>query len=515
MEQELTYRLGESVFDPARGTLHRGGELVVLRAKTFELLAYMVRNAGRVISKDELLRAIWPVTTVTEDSLTQCIRDARKCIGDEEQAIIRTVPRRGYMFRLPALSAALRPLRVSAPSVVGTAPAEPRVAVLPFRLAIANEAMRPIFEGVVEEITAALCYFKTVTVLARYSAMVLAQTPAENMQAALADAGADYLVEGEVSGGNPLFHVVITLCNVRSGQNVWSQIFSFEPEGVFAFHQSVARRVTQALVFNIESSAMQHVSPEPTRNIQAYVELMLGIRFLRSDGDGVNERALEHLTRAIELDPQSDLAHAYLAAADAAGKGYSLAPPETLSGALQMALRGVALSPNEARCHRLLGLILGLRRDFQASERHYRQSLELNPYDADTLAQLGWLLSTRGRAEEGLAMVDQAMEINPLHPPYYYFDRGEALFLLGRYREAAQSFSSLPLKSGFRWAMLSACNAMEGDPEQAALCMRQAHEVHAEISYELILRNSIMEHESDKAKLRHALRMAGWEPSGS
>jgi DNA-binding winged helix-turn-helix (wHTH) protein len=99
MEQALTYQLGESVFDLGRGTLHRAGELVLPRPKTFELLTYLARNPGRVVSKDELLDAVWPLATVTEDSLTQCISDARKCIGDEEKAIIRTVPRRGYMLQ--------------------------------------------------------------------------------------------------------------------------------------------------------------------------------------------------------------------------------------------------------------------------------------------------------------------------------------------------------------------------------------------------------------------------------
>ncbi|TIP79667.1 MAG: transcriptional regulator, partial [Mesorhizobium sp.] len=95
----MAHQVGNSVIDLDRGTLRRDGGIVPVRPKTFELLAYLVRNPGRVLSKDELLQAVWPRTIVTEDSLTQCIRDVRKCIGDETQSLVRTVPRRGYMFQ--------------------------------------------------------------------------------------------------------------------------------------------------------------------------------------------------------------------------------------------------------------------------------------------------------------------------------------------------------------------------------------------------------------------------------
>ncbi|SJM30383.1 winged helix-turn-helix domain-containing protein [Mesorhizobium delmotii] len=78
----MAHQVGSSVLDLDRGTLRRDGEIVPVRPKTFDLLAFLVRNPGRVLSKDELFQAVWPSTIVTEDSLTQCIRDVRKCIGD-------------------------------------------------------------------------------------------------------------------------------------------------------------------------------------------------------------------------------------------------------------------------------------------------------------------------------------------------------------------------------------------------------------------------------------------------
>ena len=72
--------------------------MIELRPRSFEVLAYLVGAAGRAVSKDELLASVWPGVVVTEDSLTRCISDIRQALGDDGQRIIKTLPRRGYVF---------------------------------------------------------------------------------------------------------------------------------------------------------------------------------------------------------------------------------------------------------------------------------------------------------------------------------------------------------------------------------------------------------------------------------
>jgi DNA-binding winged helix-turn-helix (wHTH) protein len=78
-----------------------------LRPKSFEVLRYLVEHPGRVIAKDEVMDAVWPSTTVTDESLTRCISDARRALGDSRQQIIKTVPRRGYLVDVPIWSSPL------------------------------------------------------------------------------------------------------------------------------------------------------------------------------------------------------------------------------------------------------------------------------------------------------------------------------------------------------------------------------------------------------------------------
>jgi DNA-binding winged helix-turn-helix (wHTH) protein/predicted ATPase len=84
--------------DLARGCLHAGEQLVDLRPKSFGVLCYLVENAGRVVSKDELAKAVWPGLFVEDEALTHCVSEVRRALGDHDRRIIKTVPRRGYLF---------------------------------------------------------------------------------------------------------------------------------------------------------------------------------------------------------------------------------------------------------------------------------------------------------------------------------------------------------------------------------------------------------------------------------
>ncbi|HEY6122398.1 MAG TPA: tetratricopeptide repeat protein [Pyrinomonadaceae bacterium] len=98
------HRFDGFTLDLSRGCLFRGDREIKLRPKPFEALKYLVENPGRLISKAELIERIWPDTAVTDDSLVQCLMDVRRALGDDAQQIIKTVPRRGYIFEKPVES---------------------------------------------------------------------------------------------------------------------------------------------------------------------------------------------------------------------------------------------------------------------------------------------------------------------------------------------------------------------------------------------------------------------------
>jgi DNA-binding winged helix-turn-helix (wHTH) protein len=93
-----TLVFGAFTLDLARGSLRHGENEIKLRPKSFEMLCYLVENRGRLISSEELMRAVWEDTAVSDNSVAQCLREIRRALGSDGQTMIRNVPRRGYTF---------------------------------------------------------------------------------------------------------------------------------------------------------------------------------------------------------------------------------------------------------------------------------------------------------------------------------------------------------------------------------------------------------------------------------
>jgi adenylate cyclase len=102
---EREFKFEGFTLDLRRGCLRGAGGEIELRPKSFEVLRYLVENAGRLVPKDELIKAVWPNLVVTDESLTRCVSDVRLALGDRSQQIIRTVPRRGYLLAVPTREA--------------------------------------------------------------------------------------------------------------------------------------------------------------------------------------------------------------------------------------------------------------------------------------------------------------------------------------------------------------------------------------------------------------------------
>src|SRR5260370_37222429 len=106
-ESRRQYCFGVFTLDLDVGFLRCGNEEVALRPKSFEVLAFLVERHGRLVSREELMRAVWPDVAVTDEGVTKCIADIRRAVEDDAQQLIRTVARRGYMFTAPVTTPAV------------------------------------------------------------------------------------------------------------------------------------------------------------------------------------------------------------------------------------------------------------------------------------------------------------------------------------------------------------------------------------------------------------------------
>ncbi len=104
----LNYQFAEFTLDVARGCVLKAGEEIKLRPKVYETLKYLVENPGRLIGKQELMKAVWPDAFVTDDSLVQCTLELRRALDDRGQQLLKTVPRRGYLFTAEVIRSATK-----------------------------------------------------------------------------------------------------------------------------------------------------------------------------------------------------------------------------------------------------------------------------------------------------------------------------------------------------------------------------------------------------------------------
>ncbi|MDB5530718.1 MAG: adenylate cyclase [Devosia sp.] len=458
------FRFGPFVLDTHKGTLSQGETELFLRPKAYSLLVHLAQNMGRVVPKSELMDAVWPGIYVTEDSLTQSIREIRKAFGDE-QGQVRTVSRRGYM-----LTGRLEPDAEMA--------SQPIVAVLRFRNDSGDAAREPIVDGFAEDIITGLAQYGSVTLLARNSSFQFPSFEPAAWSDAAARIGADYLVEGSVRWSGNDAQVSVNLIDARTQHQLWGERYQAHDIEMFAVQREIGEQIVNRLANRLDEDSIRRAATKPTHSLAAYELVAQAVAILRGYEHVQPEKALPLLESAVEKDPAYGAAYAYLALCKFMMVRYTTTDRDMLEDILDIATRAAALSPTLAAAPRVTAIVRIYLRQHAEAESDLRLALQLNSSDADTLEQMGYLLAMRGRPQEAIEWIDRAVRLNPIFPPWYHYDRALAQYGLGEYRAAAHTLERVPQRGIWHDARLAACYAQLGDGDA---CRRQLAKVYAAI----------------------------------
>src|SRR5207302_221056 len=172
-ENKLLYSFEDFVFDTDQRELRRGPRVIPLQPQVFDVLQYLIANRLRVVSKDDLIEAVWGGRIVSESALATRINAARIALGDrgDEQRLIKTLPRKGVRF----VGEVREKAPVSAPDEVSDAkpafapPQRPSIAVLPFTNMSSDPEQDYFADGITDDIITALSYWRSLFVIARNS----------------------------------------------------------------------------------------------------------------------------------------------------------------------------------------------------------------------------------------------------------------------------------------------------------------------------------------------------------
>jgi TolB-like protein/DNA-binding winged helix-turn-helix (wHTH) protein/Flp pilus assembly protein TadD len=502
-------RFGRFVLDLVRGSLHEGTREIPLRPKTFALLRYLAENPDRLLSKEELLEAIWPNLIVTDDTLVQSIGELRRALGGEGGNLIVTVPRRGYRF-VPAVApeerrkargwhplrfrwvyGILAPLTLGLTLVVvwlafGRAPApknaqgdKPTIAVLPFQFQGDDPQRAYLADGMTQDIIHSLGRFSALTVMS-WNAVAGYKGPAA-MPGQVAHAlNVRYQIEGSVRLGADRLRVTAQLVDSQ-GRVLWSSRFDEAASDVFALQDRIAREVAGALAIRVSESEWRRVSTQPTSSFDAYDFVLRARPALQRPTRANIVEARAFLRRALELDPTYAAAEAELGETFhvAISMGWAESPDEYWQRVAEHSDAALRLDADESRARILLARMHLAYGRFAAARTEIDRAIEINPNDADALAGRGNILVWLGENDAAIATLELAQRLDPELNAFDRFALGVAYYLDRRYEDAAET-AELNLRHNpgvpFTQALLAAAYAQLGrsaDAERVAVELRR------------------------------------------
>ena len=502
--------------DLERGSLCNEHGEIELRPKSFQVLRYLIGNAGRLVAKEELLQAIWPNVTVSEESLTRCISDVRSALQDAELRIIKTVPRRGYRFTATVtVSDAPATSRVVNGADILSIPEGPSIAVLPFVNMSGDPDQEYFADGMVEEITTALSRFKTLFVIARNSSFTYKGNAADVKQVGR-ELGVRYVLEGSVRKAANRVRITAQLIDTSTGAHLWADRFDGATEDVFELQDQVTMSVVGAITPTLERAEIGRAVLKPTDSLDAYDHYMRGIASAyRWTNDGTSE-ALQHFFRAIELDPKFALAHALAASCYAWRKANGWATDSTreIAETKRLAERATQIGQDDAQvlCWSGMGLAFVVG-EVDAGIALVERALRLNPNLMDAWLSSGLIRLVSGEWILAIEHFARAMRLSPFEPSLFMMQQGTASghFYTGRYDEAAawsaKSIGENPNYSS-AWRVAAASNAFLGRQEQAEKAIVRLRQLEpalriATIKYAIPLRPL------DMVRMEEGLRRAG------
>jgi TolB-like protein/tetratricopeptide (TPR) repeat protein len=432
------------------------------------LLRLLVENAGRIVDRDAIMDAVWPGVTVTDESITQCVRDVRKALGDETQRLLKTVPKRGYLLAVEVAPTEAyvttprgeRRLLVAVAALfavlfvggvwwfwpVEPSAGKPAIAVLPFENLGGDEATGRLAGGLTEDIITDLARFREIDVIARNSTEVYEGKDVDVREVGRAlDVG--YVLEGSIQRQADRVRITAQLIQADTGTHVWSERWDRPIEDVFAVQSEVADAVAGRLGGHGVIAAAQRdlIRRKPPADLTAYDLYLLGIEQKHRLTKESLAEAIRLLRQAVERDPQLSRAWTGLTWAYTISAGYAASPEEggrLLEQALEAASRAVQTDPADAEAHDALGEALAYSGDLARARAEIETALALNPVGTMPLFIYSGWASGFGEPDKGAEAADRLLRLDPNIRSITPGGLSYPYFMVGRYQDALNELTA-------------------------------------------------------------------------
>jgi len=455
------YEFGPFRLDPAERLLLRHNQTIPLAPKAFETLLLLVENSGHLLTKDELMKRLWPETFVEEVNLAQNISAIRRALEGKNggEQYIETVPKGGYRFTAETRKIVREPPKIAAQGtepfavpvsrlvrrrwsvtrlavtasaailVVGSAlflipqikkfRANPSVAihsiaVLPLVNLSSDPAQEYFSDGMTDELITRLAQTGSLRVISRTSVIGYKHSVKKAPEIG-AELHVDSIVEGTIERVSDRVRIRVQLIRAATDQHIWAESYDRELKDVLQLESDVAREIAQR-IGHVASEQPGRLARERPVSTEAHENYLRGRYRWNQRSESGLRAAINHFQKAIELEP--GYAQAYAGIADAyimmANWGFMPAT-EGYPKAEAAARRALELDEELAEAHTSLAYANFLYDwDWSGAEKRFRRAIELNPNYATAHHFYSVYLMASGRHPEAQAEIKRARELDPL-----------------------------------------------------------------------------------------------------
>lgn len=341
------------------------------------------------------------------------------------------------------------PLRQRA-EVARTLSQIPWVAVLPFDNLSGDPEQGYFSDGITNDLITDLSKFSELAVIASHSVFTY-KGKAARIDAVARELGVRYVVEGSVQRSGQSIRINVQLIDATSSVHLWSERYKRPLSALFSIYDEIIDRLVATLVARMEMSERERAMRKPTDSLEAYDHCLRGKELWYRWEREANLAAQNHFRQAMLLDPNFAQAYRNLSYVliQACCGGWVDDADAMIRQARTLAEQAVALAPADFENYGQLGFAALYCHDFDRSLVNYRKAIELNPNSPDLLADMADALIHVGKTAEGVAMIGQAKQLNPLSSDWYDWVLGIAAFFDGRYDEALDAFKRVGNTSSF------------------------------------------------------------------
>jgi TolB-like protein len=445
----LRYFFGNFALDTDRRELRRGPDTVLTSPQVFDLLEYLIRNRERVVSKDDLVSAIWKGRIVSDAALTIRLNAARSVIGDsgEEQRLIKTLPRKGFRFvgavyetNQCSGTATFVDSRVESSEPVLALPDKPSIAVLPFENMSGDSDQEYFADGMVAEIITALSRFKWLFVIARNSSFTF-KGRAVDIKEVGRQLGVRYVLEGSVRKASGKVRIAGQLIDAVTGAHIWADRFERDLTDVFALQDEVTVAVVSAIHPKLLQTEIAISTRRRPENLTAYDYYLRALQqFYLATPEGLAE-AIRLAHRALELDPRFGHVAALAGACHVQNViwGYADDPQFDRQEAVRLSRLASSVDDDDpytlASAAVISAFMVGdSEREIEMADR----AVALNPNSFGAWGCRGHVYRIAGQPAEAVRSFERAIRMSPVEPLLHlaFGGIGSALIELRRFDEA-------------------------------------------------------------------------------